>query len=84
MLIQIPFRLFQDKRFGRTDYKVYAFFYTNQDKETPPVREISKIINSNPDAIYDAISRLEQFDYIKKQVVTVDNKKIMTVLLLDL
>jgi len=84
MLVQIPFRLFQDKRFGRTDYKVYAFFYTNQGKDTPSAREISKIINSNPDAIYDAISRLQQFEYIKKQVATVDNKKIMTVLLLDL
>jgi hypothetical protein len=73
MIAEIPFDIFRDKRLGRTDYKVYAFFYLNQNKPIPTGVSISKEIGSNPDATYDAISRLEGFGYIEK--VTVGSEK---------
>jgi hypothetical protein len=73
MIAEIPFDIFRDKRLGRTDYKVYAFFYLNQGKALPTGHAIAKEISSNPDATYDAISRLESFGYIEK--VTVGKEK---------
>jgi len=73
MIAEIPFDIFKDKRLGRTDYKVYAFFYLNQGKALPSGHAIAKEISSNPDATYDAISRLESFGYIEK--VTVGKEK---------
>lgn len=84
MLVQLPYRLFTDRRFGKTDFKVYAYFYTIQSQPIPAIKDISKVISSNPDAISDAISRLQEFGFIKKQVMTINDKKVVQVKLLDI